>query len=377
MGQISTPTRATTVRYADPTGFQTQGDDDKADPKPDAKATPKDAAADKRGDEPASAEDAEAARQKLELSENLYYLYGEKWSIWSEDAKKYTLSPPNLIYASATQSLGFAPDDPVNDFLDLEVNFGILAGALSGKGDPGTVASAGKTLPDFGLSTLQLSARWKERLFGKDVILGIGTNVQSTSASGLDSSGYTTQITVVPTLNVPLLKKGDFGLAIMTGVPMGFLEGASHGGVIGATPTLVAGYEPDNGPVSVDVNAAGSVANTGSYTQGPTLDKPASIGTQASVAWDVTGTKRHILLAEGYYYHEGAFGSPGSANKYGGGLGYTFSYRDDKVTKRQTSSLGVNLNFYRETGTVGTGNTRSSFTSDWLGLTFTAGFRQW
>jgi RHS repeat-associated protein len=365
------------VRYADPTGFQTQGADDKADPKPDAKATPEDAAADKKGDEPASAEDAEAARQKMELSENLYTLYREEWSIWSKDAQKYTLSPPNLIYASVTQSLGFAPDDPVNNFLDLEVNAGILAGALSGKGDPGTVASAGKTLPDFGLSTLQWSARWKERLFGKDLILGIGTNIQSTSASGLDSSGYTTQITLVPTLNVPLYKKGDFGLAIMTGVPMGFLEGAGHGGVIGATPTLVAGYEPDSGAVSVDVNLAGNVANTGGYSQGPTLDKPASIGGQASVAWDVTGTKRHVLLAEGYYYREGAFGSPGSANKYGGGLGYTFSYRDDKMTKRQTSSLGVNLNFYRETGTVGTGNTRSTFTSDWLGLTFTAGFRQW
>jgi RHS repeat-associated protein len=347
------------IQYADATGLQATSEEEK-------KAAEEEK---KKADEEKAAKDL----QNLELSTNYSSLL-EDLSIWSERAQKLTLSPPNLIYASITQSLGLPPDQPVDDFLDMEVNLGILAGRLAGSGDPSVVSSAGGTLPALGLNPLQISWRWKEELFGKDVTAGFGFNIQSTSSSGLASSGYTTQVTAVPTLNKLLWQGGDWGLSVLTGVPVGFLSGASRGGVIGATPTLVLGYEPSDKPVSVDVNLATSIANVGSWSQGPNLTAPASIGAQVSGSYDVTGTKRHLILGEIYGYKETALGgTSGEAWKVGGGAGYTFSYRDDKIQKRQTSSLGVNLNYYREEGSF----TGARFTSDVVTLTLSAGFRQW
>jgi len=139
------------------------------------------------------------------------------------------------------------------------------------------------------------------------------------------------------------------------------------------TPTLVIGWEPDSGPFSVDFNLAGNIANAGSWSQGPNLQAPGSLGLQVSGTYDITGTKRHVLLAEGYFYGEKGLGSQGDALKYGGGAGYTFSYRDDKLHTRQTSSLGINVNFFRETGSFGA----SSFQSNWFTVNLTAGFKQW
>lgn len=347
------------IRYADRTGLQSGDDDDS--PKPQTKDDDAD-------------NDPEKQRKNSELSTNYFRPFNEM-SIWSEENRHLTLSAPNAIYASVTQSLGFAPDAPVNDFLDLEVNAGIMAGWLAGKGDPNIISSAGGTLPALGLNTLQLSWRSKYRIFSKDVILGMGFNVQSTSSSGLDVSGYTTQITAVPTINVPLLKKGDFGLGVMTGIPAGFFAGASHGGLIGATPTLVGGWEPDDKAVNVDVNLATSIYNTNSWSQGPNLNAPFSVGGQASVSVDLTGTqRRHVLLLEANLYYERELGGPGTAVKGGGGIGYAFNYRDDKLNTRHTSSLGINLNYNHESGNFGGGN---AFISDWFGLTLTSAFRQW
>lgn len=355
---VYTYARNNPILYTDPTGFQANEEEKKSD------------------DGEAQEDKEKEEQQKSELSTNLYTLHGENWSIWSDEAKTFTLSPPNLIYASVAQSLGFPPDEPVSNFLDVEVNAGLLAGWLKGKGDPNTVASANGTLPALGLNTLQLSWRWKERLWSKDIILGFGANVQSTSSSGLDAGGYTTQVTAVPTINIPLGKFGhsDWGASVLTGVPAGFLSGADHGGTIGATPTLVIGWEPDSKPVNVDFNLVGGIANTGSFSQGPNLQDPGSLGLQASGTYDVTGTKRHVLLAEIYGYREKALaGMQGDAWKYGGGIGYTFSYRDDKMHSRQTSSLGINLDYFRETGNYGA----TTFESNWFTLNFTAGFRQW
>jgi RHS repeat-associated protein len=348
------------IRFSDQTGFQADGDD------APAKAAQSD-------DEKAAKEEKD--RQDSELSNNYYTFYGENYSIWSAEARKLTLSPPNLIYASFAQSLGFAPDDPVGNFIDLEVNLGILAGWLKGSGDPNVVNSASGTLPALGLNTLQLSWRWKERLGSKDLILGFGFNIQSLSSSGLGAGGYTTQVTAVPTLNVPLHKwSNGWGLSLVTGIPAGFLTGDSHGGVIGANPSLVIGWEPDDSRFNVDLNVSGSIANVGGFAQGPNLRLPASIGVQGSVSYDVTGTKRHVLLLEGYGFREQALaGDSAGAWKYGIGSGYAFNYRDDKLNKRQTSSLGLNFNFVQERAQF----QGASAVSNQFFITLTAGFRQW
>jgi RHS repeat-associated protein len=295
------------------------------------------------------------------------------------------VNPGNFPFANPTSSLGIMPKDA----LDLDFTLGLTL--TQGIPDPAAQATGG-TLLGGGLSTLQFSFRNQVFVPGLDMGLAVGAN--SVSQGGSSASDFAQSYYLTPTLHYGTQnEKSGWGKALYLQGTAGFRQGAgvpsNYTGLLGAQATGVLGYEPNNGPWYVDLNATAGVTSVGQFSAGPTLSDPAYAGLQASVQRNFKD-QQYTVLAEGFGYGEhgasftdatGTAGPSAWGVRYGVGVGFARNYLETSPfthQTNQTSTIGVNLDYSRETVFVGSAGSTpaSSPTTNTLTINITLAYRK-
>jgi len=132
---------------------------------------------------------------------------------------------------------------------------------------------------------------------------------------------------------------------------------------VGGSLTGVVGYERDpsetHGAWSFDASPSVAVAQGGQLYSGANLTAPVTFGGAASATYNRAG-QGSAWLFEAYGYGvsggAGAPGGPTGAGRVGAGFGYTSNWIQDPGTPRaQANSAAVNVNYFFESTTGGTG----------------------
>jgi RHS repeat-associated protein len=263
------------------------------------------------------------------------------------------VDPGNFPFANPTSGLGIMR----RNSLDLDVTIG---GALTtGIPDP---AGANKTLLGGGLNLLQLS--WRQQTGPKGFDLGLAIGTSQLSGGGSAASDFVGSYFLTPTADYGHQWKSGWGIAEYLQVTGGFRQGQgvpdNARGFAGFSYTNVIGREPQDALFNLDINfPVFSYQSTGSLNAGPTLRDLATLGTQVSGTFNLED-QHWALTVEGYVYGERGGGftdtSPGASAvpgpgawgvRYGLGVGLAHNYREPQIP-RQTSTLGINLNYFRE-----------------------------
>jgi len=300
------------------------------------------------------------------------------------------VDPGNFPFANPTSSLGIMPDKA------LDMDFTLGGSLLTGLPDP---ANPGSTTLGGGLNMLQFSFR--NQMFEKGLDLGLAFGLSQLSQGGKYASDFVGSYYLTPTLHYASKfgtekDPSSWGYAEYLQATAGFRSGSDElvppnaRGYVGAQWSNVFGFEPDGGLINIDLNfPVFGWSSTGSFSAGPTFSNPMILGTQDSITfnldhqhWGITG--------EVYAYAERGFGlTPGNGDpagpgawgvRYGGGLGIQHnSLRTDPlVTGKQTDTVGLNFNYFRENiwvDTLGPIKGASYETNTFL-LTLTLAFRK-
>jgi RHS repeat-associated protein len=275
------------------------------------------------------------------------------------------VDPGNFPFANPTSSLGIMPKDA----LDLDVTIGgALSTDLPDPSDPNKKTLGG------GLNTLQLS--WRNQMFTPGFDLGLAIGLNDLSQGGADAKNWVGSYWLSSLLH--------YGQKFETTSPSGEKEESSWGfadylqltggirsgdsvpayakGFFGAQFTHLFGWEPEGGRFNVDLNLPTvGWSTTGGFSAGPTLSNPLTFGTQDSFTVNFAD-QRWALTFEGYLYGERGFSfvpeehaeaGPGAWGlRGGGGIGLAHNYFDRlepaALGRTQTSTLGINLNYFRE-----------------------------
>jgi len=294
------------------------------------------------------------------------------------------VDPGNFPFANPTSSLGILPKDA----LDLDVTIG---GALvTGLPDP---SNPGRTVLGGGLNALQVS--WRHQMFFPGFDLGLAIGTSQLSQGGAEASNFVGSYYLTPTAHYGYRGKSGWGVAEYLQVPAGFRQGESvpqnARGFLGAQYTNVIGYEPEGGRVNLDFNLPVlGWSTTGGFSAGPNLSNPLIFGTQDSITLNLAD-QRWGVTAEAYVYGERGFSfkgddtsaaGPGAwALRYGAGLGLSRNYSEIdplSYTRRQTSTLGINVNYFRENIWVDPSGSasRTPISTNTFLLTLTFGYRK-